>query len=130
MKYIKIIIIVIITFNFPCYSDDILKKDIFNGIWAVDADDFQIRSFLAIKKIGNQYLVIRIGIDGSGKDIVLKGIGDQTSDCTLRVQLKNHNYTLKWDKDGDEEWIEMYIDPNVEEYPYFERVEKFSIDKF
>ncbi len=126
MKYIYFFILFIFLAIY-CNAENNDLKDPFEGVWGDFPGYGKINDFLIINKIGNDYLVITAFTDD---DKSQKSIAKRLNHNILKIMIRGNQYTLKWDKDGDEEWLEMYIDPNVEEYPYFERIEKFSIDKF
>lgn len=132
MRYFKyIVLILLFVILFSCTAEEIKTKDNFEGVWANYVEPWKIQDYLIIQKIEDSHLIIEIGIDGHGGDIVSKGIGKiKKSDNILEVDLRGNKYTIKWDKDDKGEWLEMYIDPNVEEYPIYERIETFTLDKF
>ncbi len=123
-KYIFFLILIVQTSL--CLAEN-NNSDIFEGIWCIDAQEKFINDFLIIMRIEDQYLVITAYTDDDSSQ---KSFAKKTSDKTLEVEFRGNLYTIKWDKDGDEEWLEMYINPNAEDYPYYERVENFPIDKF
>ncbi len=122
-KYLIMILFFIVILS--CSADG--KVDHFEGFWCVKSQTRKINEFMTIQKVGGGYLVIRADIDDDG---AAKGIGRKKSGNILEVELRDRKYTIKWDKKDEVEWLEMYINPNAEDYPIYERVETFSLDKF
>ena len=116
-----------LTIVFFAVAENQYGKGFFSGIWVVGSDNWTNDDFLIINRINEKFLVITADTDDDGAS---KGIGERISDDTIEVKLRNLTYKLVYGRDGENEWIEMYITPYDEEYPVYERVEKFSIDKF
>lgn len=128
MKYFKLKLFIVLFFvALSCNAENKNTIDHFEGVWGDYPGYGEISNFLIIQKIGDKYLVITAYTDD---DKSQKSIGKRKNDNIIEVNLRGLKYTIKWDKDKNEEWLEMYINPNVEEYPYFERIENFLIDKF
>ena len=108
-----------------CQNNKIHKK--IEGIWVYYAGYGEITEFLYIQEINDSYLIIDSDTDDDGS---VKGIGKLISENTIEVKLRKLTYKLVYGSEGPDEWIEMYLSPNDEEYPVYERIEKFSIDKF
>ena len=119
--------LVIFSLSIYCHAENNSYKNRFEGIWANYPGYGQIDDFLIIKKIDNCYLVIVADVDNKA---VNKGIGKIIDNDTLEYEMWNNKYTLDWFKDEEGEWLEKYIGYRKEEYPVYERIEKFSIDKF
>ncbi len=122
-KYLIMILFFIVILS--CSADG--KVDHFEGFWCVKSQTRKINEFMTIQKFGGSYLVITSDIDDDG---AAKGIGRKKSGDILEVKLRGMKYIIKWNKDELGEWLEMYISFNDEEYPIYERVETFSLDKF
>ena len=101
---IKVLLFLFI-FQVVCFAEENNYNN-FEGLWCIDAQDKLIDDFLIIKKIDNNYLVITAFTDD---DKSQKSIAVLKNKNILEVVLRGKKYTLKWDRDGDEEWIEMFI---------------------
>ena len=128
MKYRKYFIaIFFLIIGTLCIAEDQKVADRFSDIWIVGSEDWKIEEYLIIKKIDEKYLVITADTDDNGAS---KGIGRLIADNIIEVELGKLTYKLVYGSEGSEEWIEMYLTPYDEEYPVYERIENFSIDKF
>ena len=128
MKYIKLLIIIFLfIYSSASYAIDDNKDDHFEGVWADYSGYSKIDDFIIIQKIEENYLVIVADVDDKA---VNKGIGKRIDSDSMQYEMWGHIYTLDWFEDGDDEWLEKYIGYRKEEYPIYERVKSFSIDKF
>lgn len=124
----KIFLIYFILFSMVLsFSQDNEYNNRFNGVWVYYSGYSKIEEYLLIKKIDEKYLVITADTDDNGAS---KGIGRLIADNIIEVKLGKLTYKLVYGSEGSEEWIEMYLTPYDEEYPVYERIENFSIDKF
>ena len=70
MKLFKFIIFAqFLIFSVFCFADDNEK---FTGDWCINAQEYKVDDYLFIKKINNNYLIIRISLND---EAVGKGIG-------------------------------------------------------
>ena len=126
MKYLYFFLL-IFSFSIYCHAENNSFEDCFDGVWADYPGYGRINDFLIIKKIDNYYLVIIADIDNKA---VNRGIGKKVDADTLEYEMWGNKYILDWFRDEEGEWLEKYIGHRMEEYPVYERIEKFSIDKF
>ena len=125
MKLLKVIIFAqFFIFSVFCFGDDNEK---FTGGWCINAQEHKVDDYLFIKKIDNNFLIIRISIND---EAVGKGIGKIIDVNKMKFEINGNIYFLNWFNDKDGEWLEEYVKPNGEDNSVYERIENFSIDKF